>query len=329
MVPARPADLPGMRPSSAAGRPAGTAPGGRTRGPASRLAVGFALVALLGSGPTGCGGSGGAADGGDISLPGSDGSTWPTFTWVNSNSGPTFAWSLAGIAAGAWIAAPMNGAPVGGGGCTGFGGSVAPGVAAKSMQAALPGGASLQLWMQPRDQEFAGVAAPDLAAAAAQRLRAFQACVEQDWPTAPVVSGFLCVHEQQLGGDANCDTLAAAFAQGVPPPEGSGSVKYGILGAPGDMNRTDVSAALGEMYEPPYFAPSGACAPGSDGAAYGSEIGTWIAASTVIPARGSVAVPAFGGPSSTCPLDYDQLGPAAEGLAAEVPAGLAGLAVWG
>jgi hypothetical protein len=101
------------------------------------------------------------------------------------------------------------------------------------------------------------------------------------------------------------------------------------LGAAGDMIRTDVAAAMGEMYEPPYFSPAGACAPSSDGTAYGSEIGAWIAAASVVPATGSVAVPAFGGPSATCPLDYDQLPAAAKALSGSAPAGLAGVAVWG
>jgi len=277
----------------------------------------------------GCGGSSGG-QGGGVAAP-APAATWPAVYWVNSNSAPTFGWSVDGIAADAWVAVPMNGTPpTDGTGCVGFGGSVAPGVAAQSMAAALPEGAVVRLWMQPKDLEFDGVVTPDLGAAAAQRVAALQACVEQDWPAAPVVSGFLCVHEQRLGGDANCDTLAAAFASGgVPAPSGGGSVAYGILGAPGDMNRTDVAAALGEMYEPPYFAPSSACASPSDGASYGAEIGAWLASAAVVPATGSVAVPAFGGPSATCPLDHDQLAPAASALAGEAPPGLAGLALWG
>jgi hypothetical protein len=290
-----------------------------------RIWIGVLLLGALGCG--------GAADGrgGAVGAPGPGVTTWPALYWVNSNSGPTFSWTIDGLAAAAWVAAPMNGTPAADGtGCVGFGGNVAPGVAARSMAQALPPGATLRLWMQPKDLEFDGVATPDLGPAAAERLQAFQACVAQDWPDAPVVSGFLCVREQRLGGDANCDTLAAAFAGGaVPAPSGGASVAYGILGAPGDMNRTDVAAALGEMYEPPYFAPSGTCAPSSDGASYGGEIGAWLASAAVVPASGSVAVPAFGGPSATCPLDYDQLVPAAAALAEQAPPGLAGVAVWG
>jgi len=290
-----------------------------------RISTCLLLLATLG-----CGGAGDASRGAVGAREPHD-AIWPALYWVNSNSGPTFYWSLDGVSAAAWIAAPMNGTPAEDGtGCVGFGGSVAPGVAARSMAQALPPGAELRLWMQPKDLEFDGVSVADLGSAAAQRLTAFQACVAQDWPAAPVVSGFLCVREQRLGGDANCDTLAAAFAGGaVPAPSGGGSVAYGILGAPGDMNRTDVAAALGEMYEPPYFAPSGACPASSDGASYGGEIGAWIASADVVPASGSVAVPAFGGPSATCPLDHDQLAPAAAALAEDAPPGLAGLAVWG
>lgn len=277
----------------------------------------------------GCGGSG-AGSAGREPAPIGEAPAWGTVYWVNSNSGPTFQWTLGDLAAASYVAAPLQGVPSSaGGGCTPFGGAVTPGVAAKSMHDALPPGAPFAIWMQPRDHEFDGVTTGGLAAAVAAELAAFQACVTQDWPLAPTVSGFLCVKEQQLGGDVNCDTLAAVFAQGVQITGLASNVRYGLLAAPGSMNRTDVDAALGEMYEPIYFPPSNTCPAPSDGTAYGSEIGTWIAGAGVLPASGSVAVATFGGPSSTCPLDYGQLEPAAAALAAEVPLGLAGLGLWG
>lgn len=291
---------------------------GRRGLPAARVLLGLWLCS--------CGGGGAPTT---ATAPVRDPSPWGTIFWVNSNSGPTFQWSLAGVEAASYVAVPLNGTPSGGGGCLPFGGAVAPGVAAKSLHDALPDGAPLALWMQPRDDEFAGVALADLAVAVQTELAAFQACVTQDWPAAPTVSGFLCVKEQQLGGDANCDTLATVFAQGVRMAGVAGDVRYGILAAPGSMNRTDVDAALGEMYEPIYFPPGGTCPASSDGATYGGAIGEWIAGSAVLPASGSVAVPAFGGPSSTCPLDYDQVAPAAAALATEVPVGLLGLGLWG
>ena len=250
--------------------------------------------------------------------------------WVNSNSGPTFQWSLAGLTAASYVAVPLNGVrPAGGSQCLPFGGAVTPGVAAKSLHDALTDGTPFEIWMQPRDHEFDGVAVPGLAAAVQTELAAFQSCVTQDWPLAPIVSGFLCVKEQQLGGDANCDSLAAVFRQGVQISGLGSDVRYGILAAPGSMNRTDVDAALGEMYEPIYFPPSKTCPAPGDGTSYGSEIGDWINAAAVLPASGSVAVPAFGGASSTCPLDHDQLAPAAAALAAKVTGGLVGLGLWG
>ena len=277
----------------------------------------------------GCGGSGAGSATGEP-APIGDAPAWSTVYWVNSNSGPTFQWSLGGLAASSYVAVPLNGVPSGSGdGCSPFGGAVTPGIAAKSLHDALLPGPAFAIWMQPRDHEFDGVAAPDLAAAVQRELVAFQGCVTQDWPLAPTVSGFLCVKEQQLGGDANCDTLAAVFAQGVQIAGLASDVRYGILAAPGSMNRTDVDAALGEMYEPIYFPPSKTCPASSDGVTYGSEIGAWIAGAAVLPASGSVAVPAFGGPSSTCPLDYDQLVPAAAALGAKVRAGLVGLGLWG
>lgn len=277
----------------------------------------------------GCGGSGGGSAPSEHGPIG-DAPAWDTVYWVNSNSGPTFQWSIGELAATSWVAATLDGVPPGsGGGCTPFGGAVTPGVAAKSMHDSLPDGAPFAIWMQPRDHQFEGVNADGLAAAVAAVLSAFQTCVAQDWPAAPVVSGFLCVKEQQLGGDANCDTLATVFAQGVRIPDLAVDVRYGLLAAPGSMNRTDVDAALGEMYEPIYFPPGDTCPSPGDGTTYGSAIGDWIAGAAVLPASGSVAVPAFGGPSSTCPLDYDQLAPAAAALAGKVPAGLAGLGIWG
>jgi hypothetical protein len=279
------------------------------------------LVALS---MAGCGGAGGASSGAPDTLR--DSPPWTAVYWVNSNSGPTFQWSLDGIEAERYVAAALNGEPSGGSGCVPFGGAVTPGVAAQSLHAELSGEAVFEIWMQPRDHEFDGVAEQDLAAAAQAALVSFQACVAQDWPQAPVVSGFLCVKEQQLGGDANCDTLAEVFAQGIHVPGLAANVDYGILAAPGSMNRTDLDAALGEMYEPIYFPPSNTCPDPGNGQAYGSQIGAWIESAAVLPESGSVAVPAFGGPSSTCQLDYDQLAPA---LAAEVPTGLAGLGLWG
>lgn len=290
--------------------------------------LGRTTVALLAAGLlSSCAGSGGgAATAGGIGS----GAAWDALYWVNSNSGATFAWSLDGVSAGSYVAAALNGAPAAGAtGCSPFGGAVTPGVAAKSMQDALPPGAAVEVWMQPRDQEFASVSTQGLKAAVESELAAFQACLEQDWPAAPTVSGFLCVKEQQLGGAANCDSLQQVFADGVTLSGSTALVKYGILGAPGNLNRTDVSAALGEMYEPIYFPPGDTCPDPTDGAAYGREIADWLAQAAVIPARGSVAVPAFGGPSATCRLDYDQLAPAAAALAEKAPAGLAGLAVWG
>jgi hypothetical protein len=249
---------------------------------------------------------------------------------VNSNSGPTFAWSLGDLAATSWVAATLNGVPSGSGGsCVPFGGAVTPGVAAKSLHDAVPAGAPFAIWMQPRDHQFDGVTVAGLADAVGAALEEFQSCVLQDWPLAPVVSGFLCVKEQQLGGDANCDTLATVFAHGVRIDGLATDVRYGLLAAPGSMNRTDVAASLGEMYEPIYFPPGNTCPSSGDGTTYGSEIGEWIAGAAVLPASGSVAVPTMGGPSSTCPLDYDQLAPAAAALAVEVPQGLAGLGIWG
>ncbi len=284
------------------------------------------LLVLL---PLGCGGSGGGRVGNEPSPLG-DPPPWGTVYWVNSNSGPTFAWSLADLAATSWVAATLSGVPAGSdGGCTPFGGAVTPGIAAKSLHDRLPGDAPFAVWMQPRDHQFDGVDVAGLAAAVEAALAEFQSCVVQDWPLAPVVSGFLCVKEQQLGGDANCDTLATVFAQGVRIVGLAADVRYGLLAAPGSMNRTDVDASLGEMYEPIYFPPGNTCPSSSDGTRYGSAIGDWISGAAVLPASGSVAVPTFGGPSATCPLDYDQLAPAAAALAAEVPQGLAGLGVWG
>jgi len=285
-------------------------------------------AALLVLWTLGCGGSG-AGSAGSEPTPIGDPPAWGTVYWVNSNSGPTFAWSLGDLAATSWVAATLNGVPSGSdGGCTPFGGAVTPGVAAKSLHDMLPGGAAFAIWMQPRDHQFDGVDVAGLGAAVEVALAAFQSCVVQDWPLAPVVSGFLCVKEQQLGGDANCDTLATVFAQGVRIAGLAPDVRYGLLAAPGSMNRTDVDAALGEMYEPIYFPPSNTCPAPSDGTTYGSAIGDWIAGAAVLPASGSVAVPTFGGPSSTCPLAYDQLAPAAAALATKVPQGLAGLGVW-
>lgn len=286
-----------------------------------------AIVALLAGLFCACGGAGGGATS-DVGV-GSTSSAWGALYWVNSNSGPTFAWSLDGLSAAQYVAVALAGEPAGGSACAPFGGAVTPGVAAKSMQQALPPGAPLKIWMQPRDQEFAGVTEAGLAAAVASELAAFQSCVEQDWPEAPSVSGFLCVKEQQLGGVANCDTLNSVFAAGVSLPGSSAPVEYGLLGAPGNLSRTDLSAALGEMYEPIYFPPSDACPDPSDGSTYGDEIGAWLVQAAVVPATGSVAVPAFGGPSATCQLDYDQAAPAAAALAGKVRTGLAGLALWG
>lgn len=298
---------------------------GRIRGQRSP----YAATALLVLCTLGCGGSG--SDGpGSEGTPIGDAPAWDTVYWANSNSGPTFQWSIDGLAATSWVAATLDGVPSGAsGGCSPFGGAVTPGVAAKSMHDQLPGGAPFAIWMQPRDHQFDGVTADGLAAAVQAALTAFQSCVTQDWPGAPVVSGFLCVKEQQLGGDANCDTLASVFAGGVHVPGLASAVRYGLLAAPGSMNRTDVDASLGEMYEPIYFPPGDTCPSPGDGTTYGSAIGDWIAGAAVLPASGSVAVPAFGGPSSTCQLDYDQLAPAAAALAGKVPAGLAGLGVWG
>lgn len=282
------------------------------------------LLALW-SAACGSGSGGGAGSVGD--KPVLTEYRWGSIYWVNSNSGPTFRWSLAGVAAASYVAIPLNGTPSGAG-CQPFGGAVRPGLAAQSMYAVLDPGAPFAVWMQPRDHEFDGVTAAGLAAAVQQELVEFQSCVEQDWPAAPTVSGFLCVKEQQLGGAANCDTLAAVFAQGVQIAGLAGNVRYGILAAPGSMNRTDVDAALGEMYEPIYFPPEKVCPASSDGTTYGAEIGAWIADADVLPASGSVAVPAFGGPSSTCPLDYDQVAPAAAALAEKVSTGLMGLGLW-
>lgn len=277
----------------------------------------------------GCGGSG-AGSSGSEHTPVGDPAAWEAVYWVNSNSGPMFTWSLGELAAASWVAATLNGVPSGSdGGCAPFGGAVTPGVAAKSMHDALPAAAPFAIWMQPRDHQFDGVTVAGLAAAVEATLEAFQSCVVQDWPAAPVVSGFLCVKEQQLGGDANCDTLATVFAQGVHISGLATDVRYGLLAAPGSMNRTDVDASLGEMYEPIYFPPGNTCPSPGDGTTYGNAIGEWIAGADVLPASGSVAVPAFGGPSSTCPLDYDQLAPAAAALGVKVPQGLAGLGIWG
>ena len=294
----------------------------RTRSFFARAAILLALASA------GCGGS--SSD----SRPAApdtlqDAPLWTVVYWVNSNSGPSFEWSLDGLDADRYVAVPLNGQPSASGtGCEPFGGAITPGVAAQSLHAELSDEA-FEIWLQPRDQQFAGVAVQDLATAAQSALEWFQACVAQDWPQAPVVSGFLCVKEQQLGGDANCDTLAQAFEQGIRLPGQTANVAYGILAAPGSMNRTDVDAALGEMYEPIYFPPSDTCPDPSDGEAYGAQIGAWIESAAVLPESGSVAVPAFGGPSATCQLDHGQAAVAAAALATKVPAGLAGLGLWG
>ncbi len=91
---------------------------------------------------------------------------------------------MGGVAAQAYVAAPFT---VADSSCSPFGGAVAPGVAAESMFKALPSGASLSVWMQPRNWQFQGVpmTPKGLAAAVESALQEFQRCMQQDWPTAP------------------------------------------------------------------------------------------------------------------------------------------------
>jgi hypothetical protein len=264
------------------------------------------------------GGAGLAASAGSADSAGGLGQpeapAWKRLIWVNSNSGPTFKWGLGGVAAEAYVAAPFT---VADSSCSAFGGAVAPGVAAESMFEALPSGASLSVWMQPRDGQFQGVPPQGLAAAVESALQEFQRCMLQDWPAAPQVSGLMCVHEQQIG--VTCDSLASSVE--------SLALAFGELGAPGVMDESGVSAALGEMYEPEFF-PNEACPAPLAGAAYGAGVGTYL--NTLFRgASPSAAVPAFGGTaSSTCPLDYTQLGAAAAALSASTTVELQGLAVW-
>jgi hypothetical protein len=239
---------------------------------------------------------------------------WKRLVWVNSNSGSTFNWELGGVAADAYVAAPFT---VADSSCSAFGGAVAPGVAAKSMSDALPSGASLSVWMQPRDKQFLGVPTGGLVAAIESALQEFQQCMQQDWPAAPQVSGFMCVHEQQIG--ITCDALA--------PTVMDLNLAFGVLGAPGVMDSSGVTAALGEMYEPAFF-PNGACPGAQSGAAYGAGVGAYLN-KLFLGANLNAAVPAFGGTaSSTCPLDYAQLGAAAAALSASTTVELQGIALW-
>lgn len=258
---------------------------------------------------------------GDPQVP-----AWKALYWVNSNSGAEFAWVLGSFQADKYVAAVMNGTPEGAGGtspiCLPFGGTVDPGTAAQSMQDVIPPDASFEIWMRPRDKEFDGTSGP-LATVIEEKLAWFQSCVDQSWPTAPVVAGFMCVHEQKLGGGVDCDSLADAFASGVMTPSGRPAL-YGIVGSPQNMARTDVDVVLGEMYEPIYFPPSDTCPDPADGTTYGGEIAAYINTQSY----GAAAAPAFGGPSATCPLDHAGFEAAASALGGAVTAPLAGLGVW-
>lgn len=292
----------------------------------SRMALGvLAFCGAVACGDSGYGPS--AGDFGDIPSKELEGAEapepWKGFYWVNSNSGPEFSWVIGNVVAEKFVAGPMNGEPLDGAVCEGFGGSVTPGIAARSMHDAIPAGAAFELWMRPKTDEFSGTTG-SLGAAAEQKLVWFEQCVRQDWPDAPGVSGFLCVQEDHLGGGANCTSLAAAFEAGVKTPSGATAL-FGVLAAPQSMARADVDIAMGEMYEPAFFPPSLQCPDPSDGATYGSEIATYLNGQSYGPG----AVPAFGGPSSTCPLDYSAFEAAEEGLRGTVTVPLAGIGVWG
>lgn len=247
---------------------------------------------------------------------------WKGLYWVNSNSGPTFAWELGDVVAEKYVAAPLNGQPLEGSVCQEYGGTVAPGLAAKSMYDAIPAGATFELWMRPKKDEFSGTTGP-IADAVEAKLAWFEQCVRQDWPDAPDVAGLMCVHEVNLGGDVNCTNLAAVFEAGVNTPSGARAL-FGVVAAPQSMARTDVDIVMGEMYEPAFFPPSDTCPASSDGDTYGSEIATYLNGQTYGPG----AVPAFGGPSATCQLDYSAFEEAANALGKAVTIPLAGLGVW-